>query len=107
MYRDAFRRNNFEVYEAEDGQTGIDMALTSRPQAIVLDLMLPRQGGLGALKIIRSLPDAKHIPIIILTALPNPEYVDAAKPFVQGYFLKTNIKPSELVNKVRELISEN
>lgn len=106
LYKDIFRHNNFEVYEAEDGLKAVEMALVNRPEAIILDLMLPRQGGLAALKIIRSLPDAKNIPIIVLTALPNKEYMIEAERLVQGYYLKTEIKPRELVTKVRELLEQ-
>ena len=106
LYKEIFTKNNFEVFEAGDGHSAIDTALISKPDAIVLDLMLPRQGGVGALKIFRSLPECRHIPIIILTALPNPEYFEEAKSRVQGYFLKTQIKPKDLVLKVRELLEE-
>lgn len=104
LYKDAFSRNNFTVFEAADGQLAVDMAVMHKPEMIILDLMLPRQGGLGALRIFRSLPECKHTPIIVLTALPNPEYKEEAKSRVQGYYLKTEIKPKELVDKVLELL---
>lgn len=107
LYKENFRHHNFEVFEAADGQVAIDMALINAPDAIILDLMLPKQGGLGALKIIRSLPELKHIPVIVLTALDNPEYHQAAKDMVQGYFLKTQIKPMELVERVRQFLEES
>lgn len=104
LYKEAFEHNNFEVFEAVDGQSAIDVALMNKPQMVILDLMLPRQGGLGTLKIMRSLPECKNTPIIVLTALPNLEYKHEAEPMVQGYFLKTEIRPKELVQKVRELL---
>ncbi len=104
LYKEAFRHHNFEVIEAEDGQVGVDYALQHQPDVIILDLMLPRQGGLGALRVLRSQPGTKNTPIIILTALPNPEYLEMAKDKVQGYFLKTKVQPKELVEKVRELL---
>ncbi len=104
LYKEIFTHNNFEVFEAADGQIAIDEALTNRPDAIILDLMLPRQGGLRALKIYRSLPECKNTPIIILTALPNPDYKTEAGDKVQGFYLKTEITPQELVVKVRDLL---
>jgi DNA-binding response OmpR family regulator len=104
LYKEIFEHNNFEVYEAADGQTGVDAALMYKPAAIVLDLMLPKQGGLGALRVFRTLPESKNVPIFIMTALPNPEYQDMAKGKVQGYFIKTELKPQDLVKKVEEFL---
>jgi len=106
LYKEIFHQNNFEVLEAGDGQFAIDMTLMHKPDAIILDLMLPRQGGLGALRIFRTLPESKNIPIFILTALPNPQYQEEAKGKVQGYFLKTQIKPQELVDTVRSFLTD-
>jgi DNA-binding response OmpR family regulator len=105
LYSEVFKRHDFTVYEAGDGQTGVDYALMYRPDAIILDLMLPRQGGLGALRVFRSHPESKHVPIFILTALPNPEYQQMAEGRVQGYFLKTQIKPKELVDAVSKALT--
>ncbi len=106
LYKEAFDHAGFEVLEADDGQYGVDLALQHRPEALILDLMLPRQGGLHVLRILRSMPETRTMPIIILTALPNPEYKEMAKDRVQGYFLKTQIKPGELVDAVRKLLDD-
>lgn len=105
LYKEIFRHNGYEVFEAADGAQAIDEALACQPHAIILDLMLPRQGGLRALKIFRSLPECRNVPIIILTALPNPDYQKEAGNMVQGYYLKTAIKPQELVAKVTEILT--
>lgn len=104
LYKEAFTQAEFEVLEADDGQYGVDLAIQHQPAALILDLMLPRQGGLHVLRILRSMPETRQLPIIILTALPNPEYRELAKGRVQGYFLKTQIKPHELVDAVRQLL---
>lgn len=104
MYKDVFERHEFIVHEAIDGEIAIDTAIIKKPDVIILDLMLPRQGGLGALRIFRTMPATKNTPIIILTALPNADYKHQAEGRVQGYFLKTDISPKELVEKVNELL---
>jgi len=106
LYKEVLSANGFEVIEATDGQEAIDLALIQRPALVLLDLMLPRQGGLGVLRVMRSLPELKLMPVIVLTALPNPEYRAQAEGRVQGYFLKTEIKPGKLVEKARELLKE-
>ncbi len=102
LYKEIFRHNNFEVFEAADGETAVTEALTNRPSIILLDLMLPRQGGLGALRVLKSNPSSANIPVIILTAMPNQEYRDMSKGMVEGYFLKTEITPQKLVSYVVE-----
>ena len=105
LYREVFKRAGFEVVEAVDGQEAVDLALNHQPAMIILDLLMPRQGGLGALRVFRTLPECKDIPIIVLTALPNPEYKAEAAPWVQGYYLKTELTPAQLVKKVKVLLT--
>lgn len=107
LYKEGFSRHNFEVIEAENGEVAIDLALTRQPDAVILDLLLPRQGGIGALRIIRSLPEIRNIPVLILTALNDPRYREITQDMVQGYYLKTQVKPLELIKKTRELIDES
>jgi DNA-binding NarL/FixJ family response regulator len=55
------------VGEAEDGRAAIDVVAESRPDLVVLDLMMPRMSGLEALPHIRSTcPDAR---VVVLSAL--------------------------------------
>ncbi|HUD20613.1 MAG TPA: response regulator [Candidatus Saccharimonadales bacterium] len=106
MYKDAFRHAGFAVIEAWDGEMAVDVALSGEPNIVLLDVMMPKQGGLGTLRIMRTMPELKHIPVIILTALSNPEYRDAAKDLAQGYFLKTEVTIKDLIRRVDELLKE-
>jgi two-component system response regulator ResD len=107
LYKEIFQSDNFEVFEAADGQSAIDQALLNNPDIIILDLLLPRQGGLHSLKIFRSQPSTQNTPVFVMTAMPNPEYREAAKGQVQGFFYKTQIKPKELVTKAREFLDQH
>ena len=106
LYKEIFIHNGFEVLEAADGDAGVNEALINRPDAIILDLMMPRQGGLGALRVFRSNPESRNIPIFVMTALPDQKYRDMAQDKVQGYFLKTEITPQQLVVKVKAVLDE-
>jgi DNA-binding NarL/FixJ family response regulator len=55
----------------------------------------------------RSLPELKQTPVFVLTALDNREYHEAAKSMIQGYYLKTQIRPMELIQKVREYLESH
>src|SRR5437588_4581334 len=61
-----FTRAGYEVKMAEDGVAGVQAALTDRPDAVVLDLMLPKMDGLAVCRELRE--KAPYIPILMLTA---------------------------------------
>jgi two-component system response regulator len=59
---------NYTVLQAIDGEQGVDMAHSERPDLILMDLSLPRLDGWTATQQIKASPDIRHIPIIALTA---------------------------------------
>ena len=61
-----FSRAGYNVQTAEDGLSGVQAALNDRPDAIVLDLMLPKMDGLAVCRELRE--KAPYIPILMLTA---------------------------------------
>jgi CheY-like chemotaxis protein len=61
-------RRGYEVVFAVDGQQGIDMAASERPDIILMDLSLPVIDGWEATRRVKAQEATKHIPIIGLTA---------------------------------------
>ncbi len=61
-------RKGFEVVIAVDGQAGIDMAASSNPDIILMDLSLPVIDGWEATHLIKADPATQSIPVIALTA---------------------------------------
>jgi two-component system, OmpR family, alkaline phosphatase synthesis response regulator PhoP len=61
-----FSRAGYSVQTAEDGVAGVQAALNDRPDAVVLDLMLPKMDGLAVCRELRE--KAPYIPILMLTA---------------------------------------
>ncbi len=62
-----------QVFEANNGEVGIDKARNNNPDLILLDLMLPGIQGLDVCRIIKSNQETKEIPIIMVTALGQEE----------------------------------
>ena len=62
-----------QVFEAKDGEAGIDKAREKLPDLILLDLMLPGIQGLDVCRVIKSDQETKETPIIIVTALGQEE----------------------------------
>ena len=61
-------RKGYEVVIAVDGQAGIDMASSSNPDIILMDLSLPVVDGWDATRKIKADPSTQSIPVIALTA---------------------------------------
>ncbi|HKK76288.1 MAG TPA: response regulator [Saprospiraceae bacterium] len=98
----------YEVELAEDGKIGVDKAMSSQPDLILCDVMMPRLDGFGVLNIIAKKPETASVPFIFLTAkaekadfrrgmnLGADDYI--AKPFYKDELLsviETRLKKSE------------
>ncbi len=62
------RAAGYDTITAFDGQQGIEAALDERPDAIVLDVRMPRMDGMAALAMLHSCETTKDIPIVMLSA---------------------------------------
>jgi CheY-like chemotaxis protein len=68
VLRDLLDPLGFVVYTAEDGQQAIDKAVELRPDAIVMDLVMPVKTGIEAVREIRQHPEFHDVPIIAVSA---------------------------------------
>jgi len=53
---------------AEDGEAGLQAINVQRPDVILLDLMMPKLDGFGVIERLRSNPELRHIPVIVISA---------------------------------------
>lgn len=60
-------RAGYEVKVSPNGKQAVDWAKTLLPDLIVMDLNLPRMDGWEATRVLKSQPETKHIPIIVVT----------------------------------------
>ena len=85
------------VAEAGDGEAAIDAAARTDPDVILLDLVMPRLDGVGALKRLRE----SRARIIVLTSFGDDDKLFAAlRAGAAGYLLK-DVEPAELVRGIR------
>ncbi len=72
------KRKGFEIVVAVDGEQGVEMASSEKPDLILMDLSLPKMDGWTATKRIKSNNDLKSIPIIALSAHAMEEHKQRA-----------------------------
>jgi len=68
LYLYALRPLNAQILVARNGQEALDLILSEKPDAVVLDIQLPGIGGLEVAKAVRANPDVAGTPIIAVTA---------------------------------------
>lgn len=103
IYRDQLTQAGFEFIEATNGVEGLHKVITDNPDLILLDLMLPLKNGFDVLEELRTNPKTKNIPVIVLSNLSQRSDIQEALNLgAQDYLIKTDIRISEVVNKVNE-----
>jgi DNA-binding response OmpR family regulator len=101
------RQEGFDVVTAADGVAGVDQASAEKPDLILLDLMMPKLDGLGALKQLKDKPETKDVPVMILTNLSDYEKVsDALSLGATDYLVKANYRLEELISKIKFFVSQ-
>ena len=73
VMKDLLERDGFIIFEAGDGIQAVDQVDRLKPDALVLDLNLPRMDGFGVLKHLRSRTETQRLPVIVLTAKGDEE----------------------------------
>ncbi|NQU30444.1 MAG: response regulator [Anaerolineae bacterium] len=91
---------NFEIKTANNGPDGIELLREIKPDIILLDLMMPGMDGWETCKKIRSFG---NIPIIVISALNNPEIVASALDAGADDFLVKPIPNKVLVAHIKNL----
>ncbi len=105
VYEMRLKLEGYDVIVAGDGEDGLSLAVKERPNLVMLDLMMPKISGMDVLDILKSTPETKKIPVLVLTAL-NQESVKT-KGYVFGaddFLVKSETKLEEIVSKVKSLL---
>ena len=94
------RRPNLKLLTANDGNRGVELALTSLPDLILMDINLPGISGLAALRLLLTHPSTSKIPVIAISA--NASARDISRGIDAGFFryLTKPIKVDEFLTTI-------
>ena len=104
---DTLQIRNFLPIEAENGEKGVELALSKHPDLILLDLIMPGMDGMTAFKKIREDVWGAHVPVIILTNLSatNEQLVEDMVNNNPAYYLvKVDWKLNDVVDKIEAIL---
>lgn len=109
------KAQNFELFFAENGREGIEVAKEIHPDIIFLDIMMPEMNGYEACKIIRDLPELSEVPILMVTALDDKSsrikgLETGADDFISKPYdifeIQAKIKTLTRLNRYRQLVEQ-
>lgn len=105
VYRNKFIAAGYQVEVAADGEAGLDLINSTKPDLVMLDLMLPKLNGIEVLKRVRANPLFPNMPVIIFSNASLPGMVeDAWKAGATMVLSKSNHSPNQIVESVRSVL---
>lgn len=107
MFAYKLRLEDFQVYEAEDGQQGLKVAKKENPDLILLDLKMPVMSGDKMLEKLRETDWGASIRVIILTNINKSEAPSSLRFLdVERYVLKAHSTPAQVVEVVKDVLGQ-
>jgi CheY-like chemotaxis protein len=97
-------RNGFEIAIAVDGQQGVQMASTERPDLILMDMSLPVMDGWEATRRVKADPATAAIPVIALTAHAMTDDRERAMAAGCNDFDTKPVELPRLLGKIKALL---
>ncbi|MBM6498476.1 MAG: response regulator [Flavobacterium sp.] len=99
-----FKKNNFEVFIARDGQEALDILKTHFPDVIILDIMMPLVDGFETLEQIKKNEKLNHCKVIFLSAKNKESDIEKGMTLGADAYLTKPFSIKKVVEQVNELL---
>lgn len=100
------REEGYDVATAEDGQAGLEKAISDLPDLVIADLAIPKMPGNAVVRILKQSPKHARIPVIMLSAFVSPDMQRSVEIPADCYMSKP-FKEDLLLQKIEELIEKS
>lgn len=104
LVSDTLTDAGFSVRTAEDGLAGLDVAKNNPVDLMIVDVNMPRMGGIEMVSEVRKLPEHKYTPILMLTTVVDAEKKKAAKAAGATAWLIKPFDPDKLLAVIRKVL---
>jgi DNA-binding response OmpR family regulator len=99
------RTAGLQVEVAEDGVEALRKISESKPDLVLLDLVMPKLNGLDVLQSIKENPETRDIPVIILSARAQEEDIQRAMDLGASEYMAKPFKPAELLDVIDSVLN--
>ncbi len=107
LMRASLEQAGYRVAEAENGRLAIEQFSKQKPDAILLDVMMPELDGFETCRVLRQLPDGEHTPVLMVTGLEDIQSIHKAFDAGASDFVTKPINWVLLGYRVRYLLRTN
>lgn len=102
MYRDRLMQDGYEVADVPDGLAALAVIREQHFDLILLDLIMPRMGGIQVLEAVKQDPRTQSIPVVVLTNLGEEATIEHAVSLgAVDYLIKNETRPADVSEKVK------
>jgi two-component system alkaline phosphatase synthesis response regulator PhoP len=106
MLETRLKAGGYEVFTTHSGEEGLEQCKSLKPDAVILDIMMPDMDGSEVAAHMHEDSNLKHIPIIFLTAAIKPKEVPKDRKIGGHYFLSKAFKMEELLGIIKKILPE-
>lgn len=104
---DKLRTSGYQVLEATNGEEALAGMSKTRPDIVLLDMMMPIMGGMQTLEHMQKDEALKTVPVVVISNSGQPVEVDEARRLgAKDFLIKAAFDPEEVLEKVRAQLGE-
>ncbi|MEJ2728192.1 MAG: response regulator [Deltaproteobacteria bacterium] len=105
--------NGYIPLEAEDGESGLEMIKSEKPDLVILDVLMPRQSGVRLYRELKTSKTLKDVKVIILSGIAQKTFLRSQKALTEfggaeipepEIYLEKPVEPEELAEVIKNVL---
>ena len=105
--------NGYTPIEAEDGESGLKMIKSEKPDLVILDVLMPRQSGVRLYRELKTSKALKDVKVIILSGIAKKTFMRSQKALTEfggaeipepEIYLEKPVEPDELADVIKKVL---
>jgi len=104
MFAEMMRLSGYQVYKSYGGAAALELIEEHKPDAVVLDVMMPDLSGLDVLRLMRQNPEMDEIPVVVASAKSLPTDIQAGLDAGASVYLTKPVTYQEFSQAVQQTI---
>jgi len=98
------KKEPYQLITAKNGREGVEKALETRPDLILMDVVMPEMNGFEAVRWLRQRDATRSVPIVMVTTQAEAESMEAGYESGCSDYITKPIDSTELLTKVRNIL---